>query len=151
MAVWDGAPTLFLAPTSRGAILWWEFDVDDDESRYVLLAHVTGQEAQTVFDAAPGMGAIEPIRNFMTDNRAVIARRHPSFCTAERFVFIPRQGDEESFTAFLDAVHDELAREELPHPEHVKRRKRAAGTGRRWRRSDDSLLDALAASVGIPA
>lgn len=151
LAVWDGAPTLFLAPTSHGAIVWWEFGVDDDESRYVFLAHLTEQEAQSVFEASPGAGALESIRHFMKDNRAIIARRHPSGCAAERFVFVPRHGDEDNFSAFLDVIHDELAQEELPHPQHVKRRDWVAGTLRRSRHSDDLLIDALAASVGIPA
>lgn len=146
--VWDGAPSLFLAPTTQGAILWWEFEVGDDESRYILLAHLTDAEAQAVFDAEPDAGALEPVRRHIHDDRAVAARWHPTGCAAERTTVIPRDGTEEQFTAMLLAVCADLAREELPHPHH-RQPHDGLTCGHMQPHQESAKLDALAATVPV--
>lgn len=146
LKVWDGAPTLFLAPTDRGAIVWWEFDQGADDSRYILIAHLTEAEAQAVFEAPTGVGALEPVRGHMEDDRAVVARRHPAGCETERLVRIPAAIPEKAFGAFLDRLQDELAKEELPHPHHRRGASDIART-RKQPHSDESRLDVLARLV----
>jgi hypothetical protein len=148
--VWDGAPTLFLAPTTQGAILWWEFKVGDDESRYILLAHLTSAESQAVFDAPPDAGALEPVRRHIYDDRALVARRHPGGCVAERITQIPRDVTEEQFTETLLAVCADLAREKLPHPHHRRGQGGPMVRGESTQRYEESSkLDALAAIVAV--
>lgn len=139
--VWDGAPSLFLAPTSRGAIVWWEFDQGPDDSRYIFLAHLTDHEAQAVFDASPGVGAIEPVRAQLHDDRAIVARRHPAGYESERLVRIPRDGSEQAFAKLLEDVRDELARDIVPK---AARGGASRSPGAPSRRRKKSTLDNLA-------
>lgn len=132
---WDGAPSVLLAPTRHGAILLWQFDQGADDSRYFLVAHLTDAEAQRVFTAPWTTGVLEPVRATLYDDRAVIARRHPSGCEAERLLHIPRGVSADEFVRLMRKVAEDLSYEKLPHPEHVR--------GGHPRESD-GLLDRLA-------
>lgn len=110
LCVWDGAATLFLSPTDRGAIVWWEFDQDEDDSIFVLVAHLSNDEAQAVFAAPPNVGALEPVRARMVDDRALVVRRRPSGRITSILVRVPRTVPESEFSTFLDHLCDALTK-----------------------------------------
>lgn len=115
--VWDGAPSLVLAPTrDGGAILWWQFDQGEDNSQYVLFAHLNSAEAQAVFEAH-GVGPLDNIRATIMDSRIVIARRHPaSGYERSLLIELPRYYDDDQFADWLDGIAEKLASEQLPRP-----------------------------------
>lgn len=113
--VWDGLPSLFLTPAVEGAFLWWQFDVGDDGSDYILLAHLTDDEAQAVFTSHTPDGPLEAVRAHVQDDRVIIARRHPPSGRESVHVFqIPRDYPVEQFNAWLDQIAQVLANEQLP-------------------------------------
>ncbi len=115
--LWDGAPSLFLAPTTRGAILWWQFDLGEDGSDYILLAHLTDAEAQAVFESRTTAGALEAVRAHIQDDRAVIARRHPpSGYESVHMFHMPRHYTENQFADWLDGIAEVLGSEGIPQP-----------------------------------
>jgi hypothetical protein len=112
--VWDGAPSVFLAPAYDGAILWWQFDVGDDGSDYILLAHLAEHEAQEVFATARValQNPLESIRANIADNRIIIARRRAPNEGGEivKVFEMPRHYTAEQFTDWLNEIAGVLAR-----------------------------------------
>lgn len=116
--VWDGAPSLFLIPTERGAILWWQFDQGEDGSQYLLLVHLNDGEAQSVFEARSG-NPLSPVRGNLEDNRALIARRDPASNEETALLYgVPREFTDEQFYEWIDDIGEMLAnRDPLPAPD----------------------------------
>lgn len=110
LAVWDGVPSVFLAPAFDGAILWWQFDVDDEGSDYILLAHLTEGEAQAVFTSGALENPLEPIRANISDNHVIIARRRAPTEGGESVqVFeMPREYTADQFADWLNEITDVL-------------------------------------------
>lgn len=145
--VWDGVPSLFLAPTfDGGAIMWWQFDQGDEGSQYILLVHLTQQEAQTVFEHRDG-GVLESVRTTLNDDSAYIVRRNPS-AGYERVIArqIPQFLSEDRFTDWLDQAANELALEPLP-PRDVMPRPTIAGRPLSMPKSPIERLAATASAL----
>lgn len=144
--VWDGTPSLFLAPTIHGAILWWQFDQGEDGSQYVLLTHLDDNEAQTVFETRSG-DPLSGVRAHQQDNRAIIARRHPPSGYEVAFMFyMPRKYNEAQFADWLDEILEVISSQRLPDP-NVKWPHIDISWSRVPHKPNASPLDALAATV----
>ena len=113
--VWDGVPSLFLAPTIKGAIFWWQFDVGEDGSDYILLAHLTDAEAQAVFASRTDTGPLEPVRAHIEDDRVIVARRNSATGHESVHLFHVNRSDTfDQFVDWLNHIKEVLATEQAP-------------------------------------
>lgn len=105
---WNGRPVQFLIPaTDGGALLWWEFDVRDNDAVVGVIVHLTDDEAQRVFSTHPTIGLLENIRPTLIDTEAAVFVFSQG-SSAHRIIDIPRTGSEEQFTNYLLSEADHI-------------------------------------------
>lgn len=105
---WNGRPIQFLLPAVDGsALLWWEFDVRDNDAVVGVIVHLTDEEAQRVFSTPPTVGLLEHVRSTLLDTEAAVFvfSQGPS---AHRMIEIPRTGSEDEFIDYLFAESDRI-------------------------------------------
>ncbi|MDZ4266597.1 MAG: hypothetical protein U1D00_13030 [Mycobacterium sp.] len=116
---WNGRPVQFLLPAVDGsALLWWEFDVRDNDAVVGVIVHLTDDEAQRVFSTPPTVGLLEHVRSTLIDTEAAVFVFSEG-SSAHRMIEIPRTGSEEEFIDYLFAESDQIRlggdKDELVH------------------------------------
>lgn len=109
--IWNGSPTQFLMPMEQGAVLWWVFDVADDEEHLALVVRLLDSEAQEVFETPWTVGRIETVRHRLAVTTAMIVKRgrQPQWSLFD----IPRNGTEDEFLDRLFEAVDQTPMEPL--------------------------------------
>ena len=96
---WDGIPSIMLFKIQSGALLWWMFQ-DDEGEQLGVFVHLTDDEAQAVFHGPIYEGLLEPIRENLSDRRAVVWNFRGDGLRAAEFD-IPGGFDEPKFAHLL--------------------------------------------------
>ncbi|MBF6447188.1 hypothetical protein IU429_05875 [Nocardia elegans] len=89
---WDGLSNIMLFEIPSGALLWWMFEENDEESLGVFV-HLDDDEAQAVYEGASAGGLLEPVRERLKDSHAVVwswpRSGEPRVAPFEIPVFVP--------------------------------------------------------------
>lgn len=99
---WDGLVTVGLTKISTGARLMWVL-AEDFPRQYGLFAHLTYDEAQTVFDTPVDVGLLERIRVSMNDRQAMVWSYDGERFGSDNFT-IPAGGSEPEFSETIMAA-----------------------------------------------
>lgn len=103
---WNGLASITLSKLPDGsARLLWVYEEDHPE-QLGMFVHLTGDEAQAVFDTVPGVGLLEDVRSTLTDSTALIWHVDQQVMSA-KVIELPRSGTEEQLWEFIDSQVDE--------------------------------------------
>ncbi|HEY5857066.1 MAG TPA: hypothetical protein VIW24_24270 [Aldersonia sp.] len=97
---YDGLATVTLSKITSGARLMWVFD-EDFPVQLGLFAHLTDDEAQTVFETPPEVGLLERVRATLTDREAFAWRKSGNALGVSPLVISADDVSEEAFAQCL--------------------------------------------------
>lgn len=105
---WDGLPTVTLSQITSGARLLWIFHEDFPE-QYGVFVHLTGDEAQKVWETPSDVGLLEGVRRNLRDRDAFVWRKDADSMGAQP-CRIPKRGDEPAFAELLWSAAEGIVR-----------------------------------------